>query len=72
MSNGSNNGNVTRVPRTDPFVRLKAFPKLKTLINIYDVMSKIGKILIARFPELVKPKQNKDPIIDIGTPINSQ
>ncbi len=55
-----------------PLLRLKALPKLKTFINIYDVISKIGSILIARLAELVKPKQNKDPIIDIGTPINNQ
>ena len=42
------------MPRTDPFVRLKALPKLKTLINIYVVISKIGNKLIARLPELVK------------------
>ncbi len=33
-SNGSTSGIVINIPNIDPFVRLRAFPKLKTFKNI--------------------------------------
>ena len=34
INKGKSNGNVTRVPKTEPLVKLKALPKLKTFMKI--------------------------------------
>ena len=34
INKGKSNGNVTKVPKTEPLVKLKAFPKLKTFMKI--------------------------------------
>ena len=44
INKGKSNGNVTKVPRTEPLVKLKAFPKLNTFIKIQVVINKTGKI----------------------------
>ena len=72
ISTGKARGIVTKAPKTEPLLRLRAFPKTNRFKKIYELMIDNGNIIRLMSKFSVVPNEKIKLSIEIGIPISAQ
>ena len=72
INTGRANGIVTKAPKTEPLLRLNAFPKTNKFKKIYELIIDKGNIIRLKAKFVVVPNEKIKLSNEIGMPISNQ
>ena len=72
INTGRANGIVTKAPKTEPLLRLNAFPKTNKFKKIYELIIDKGNIIRLKKKFVVVPNEKIKLSNEIGIPISNQ
>ena len=72
INTGRANGIVTKAPKTEPLLRLNAFPKTNKFKKIYELIIDKGNIIRLKAKFVVVPNEKIKLSNEIGIPISNQ
>ena len=72
INTGRANGIVTKAPKTEPLLRLNAFPKTNKFKKIYELIIDKGNTIRLKTKFVVVPNEKIKLSNEIGIPISNQ